>query len=271
MQNKFAFLQRLLQQAKSSHVTLLRISQHTVSLVGLCVLVAMLFVLLNPNWRDRASDAYLAFTQASPVELEPEVVADVLPIPKPDPKLVSQISKFKPAAVKQYQDDGLTDEQFDAIRGYISTKYRVSSEVTDALVKASFGTAQDLDLDPLLLLSVMAIESNFNPFAESTGGAQGLMQVMTRVHKDKFETFGGRQAAWNPIANIRVGARILKDCVNKGGSLEAGLRLYVGSTGTPGYRYGVRVLAERDRLAAAAGLSEKIELTSVDDTTIAYN
>ena len=63
------------------------------------------------------------------------------------------------------------------------------------LVKAAFDTGREVGLDPLLLLSVMAIESGFNPYAESGVGAQGLMQVMSKVHSDKFQYFGGESAA----------------------------------------------------------------------------
>ena len=75
----------------------------------------------------------------------------------------------------------------------------------------------------------MAVESSFNPFAHSPAGAQGLMQVMTKVHDDKYEAFGGVRAAFDPISNLRVGVQVLKECIARAGSLEAGLRYYVGA------------------------------------------
>src|SRR5450830_1072000 len=83
---------------------------------------------------------------------------------------------------------------------------------TDMLVSAAYLTAREIKLDPLLILAVMAIESRFNPFAESPMGAQGLMQVMSKVHHDKFQELGGVKAALNPVANIKVGSLILKEC-----------------------------------------------------------
>src|SRR3546814_8732595 len=86
--------------------------------------------------------------------------------------------------------------------------------------------------DLQLVLAVIAIESRYNPYAESHVGAQGLMQVMTSVHKDKFEAFSeGPMAALNPIANMRVGVQILYDCIKRRGSIEGGLSCYVGATG----------------------------------------
>eukprot|EP01031_Cornospumella_fuschlensis_P004096 gene4096-5118_t len=117
------------------------------------------------------------------------------------------------------------------------------------LVSAAYLTARDIKLDPLLILAVMAIESGLNPFAESPMGAQGLMQVMSKIHHEKFQDMGGVQAALNPVANIRVGSLILKDYVTRGGSVEAGLKTYVGAAAfETDDGYGSRVLAEYKRL-----------------------
>lgn len=135
---------------------------------------------------------------------------------------------------------------------YLSRRYRVAQEPLGQLVKAAFQTGRDVGLDPLLLLSVMAIESGFNPYAESGVGAQGLMQVMSKVHSDKFQYFGGKSAALDPLANIKVGALVLKDCIARGGSLAGGLRLYVGSSTQDDGGYGAKVIAERSRLRDVA-------------------
>jgi soluble lytic murein transglycosylase-like protein len=60
-------------------------------------------------------------------------------------------------------------------------------------------------------------------------GAQGLMQVMTKVHSDKYEGFGGKMAAFDPVSNLRVGAKVLKECIARAGSVEGGLKFYVGA------------------------------------------
>jgi hypothetical protein len=135
---------------------------------------------------------------------------------------------------------------------FIARRYRVAQEPVSELVRAAFDTGREVGLDPLLLLSVMAIESGFNPYAESGVGAQGLMQVMSKVHSDKFEYFGGSHAALDPLANIKVGALVLKDCIARGGSVAGGLRYYVGSTSQDDGGYGAKVLAERTRLRDVA-------------------
>jgi hypothetical protein len=96
---------------------------------------------------------------------------------------------------------------------------------------------------------MMAVESSFNPFAQSPVGAQGLMQVMTRVHDDKYEAFGGAHAAFDPVSNLRVGVQVLKECIQRAGSLQEGLRYYVGAAGADSDGgYVVRVLAEHAHL-----------------------
>ncbi len=139
-----------------------------------------------------------------------------------------------------------------AVAQYLIRKYRINQVAVELLVAAAWDAGQELALDPKLLLAVMAVESSFNPFAESVMGAQGLMQVMSRVHQDKLEPFGGTHAALNPVVNLKVGALILKDCIRRGGSIEAGLRLYVGATTNYDGVYGARVMAEQGRIAAAA-------------------
>jgi soluble lytic murein transglycosylase-like protein len=108
----------------------------------------------------------------------------------------------------------------------------------------------------------MAIESGFNPFAQSAVGAQGLMQVMTKIHSDKYETFGGKFAAFDPLANLRVGVKVLKDCIQMAGSLEGGLRYYVGAANLENDNgYAEKVMAEYGRLQLVA-TGRSVPLTS---------
>ena len=142
----------------------------------------------------------------------------------------------------------------EALRSYIARKYKVASDATRVLVDTAFKEGKNHDIDPLLLLAVMAIESRYNPYAESPVGAQGLMQVMTRVHQDKFDKYG-ENAALDPVANIKVGSVILRDCISRRGSVNAGLSCYVGATGPNDGGYSNKVLAERRRLALASGIA----------------
>jgi hypothetical protein len=142
---------------------------------------------------------------------------------------------------------------------YLARRYRVADGALRPVVAAAYDSGRELGLDPLLILAVTAIESSMNPFAESVVGAQGLMQVMTRVHADKFEAHGGEDAALDPIANVKVGSAILSELIRRGGSVERGLQLYVGAGNmVDDGGYGARVLAEHGRLRLAA--SGKVDL-----------
>ena len=57
------------------------------------------------------------------------------------------------------------------------------------------------------------------------------MQVMTRVHDDKYEAFGGNFAAFDPVTNLRVGAQVLKECISRAGSLPSWMSRRRPSTG----------------------------------------
>src|SRR3546814_68067 len=164
-------------------------------------------------------------------------------------------SKALRASIAGQHAVGLTASQAQALRSYIARKYKIAHSVAGALINTAFVVAKEKKLDPQLVLAVIAIESRYNPYAESHVGAQGLMQVMTSVHKDKFEAFSeGPMAALNPIANMRVGVQILYDCIKRRGSIEGGLSCYVGATGPRDGGYGAKVIAEWRRLAFASGI-----------------
>ena len=145
------------------------------------------------------------------------------------------------------------DREQENIARFISERYRVTVDATSEFVYHSYRAAKDTKLDPLLVLAVMSVESSFNPKAQSQAGAQGLMQVLTRVHVDKFLPFGGIPAAFDPVANIRVGSAILKEYLQREGTVEGALKSYVGAAlAEHDGGYGMKVLNARERIAAAA-------------------
>jgi soluble lytic murein transglycosylase-like protein len=157
-----------------------------------------------------------------------------------------------------------TSDEHRRIALYLSKKYQVSAEATQLIVSAAYLTGRDTGVDPMLILAVMAIESRFNPFAESVMGAQGLMQVMPQYHLDKFEDLGGKDAVLNPVANIKVGALILKDYIGRFGGVEAGLKAYSGAAeAEEDGGYAAKVLGERDRIRSAAGIGRTVPVRAV--------
>ena len=140
-----------------------------------------------------------------------------------------------------------------ALAFWLAKKYNIAPEPLSALVVEAFASGARSKLDPTLILAVVAVESGFNPFAQSPVGAQGLMQVMTQVHGEKYERFGGKLAAFDPVANMRVGVKVLQECIARADSLEAGLKLYVGAANMDDDGgYSAKVMAEYARLQAIA-------------------
>jgi soluble lytic murein transglycosylase-like protein len=140
-----------------------------------------------------------------------------------------------------------------SVAQYLSRRYHVADGAVRPLVLAARDAGRESQLDPLLILAVMAVESSLNPFAESPVGAQGLMQVMTSVHSTRFGLAADPLNALEPVANIRMGSAILSDAIRRGGSMERGLQLYVGAGNlADDGGYASRVLSEMSRLKLAA-------------------
>ena len=142
-------------------------------------------------------------------------------------------------------------KQQAALAFWLARKYGVAPEPLSVLVSEAFEIGTKAKLEPTLILAIMAIESGFNPFAQSPVGAQGLMQVMTKIHSDKYENFGGKLAAFDPVTNLRVGVKVLQECISRAGSVEGGLKFYVGAGNlADDGGYAGKVMAEYARLQA---------------------
>jgi len=217
-------------------------ARHTLALIGLAALAALALVFFRPSLLDEIKELS-PFAPTSDQRAAEEIAfAELLELPQPKYAGVSALE----------QGANLSTEQ-QRVNLWLSKRYRIAGTASTLLVGAAYEAAETVKVDPLLILAVMAIESRFNPFAESAMGAQGLMQVMSRVHREKFDNHGGPTAALNPVANIQVGARILKDMIRVSGSVQGGLKLYVGAGNleTDG-GYAAKVLAEYSRLQQVA-------------------
>ncbi|RJG06590.1 hypothetical protein D3870_11725 [Noviherbaspirillum cavernae] len=238
-------------------------AHHALMGLGIIAIGALCVMFIKPDIADhiKALSPFAAETTPEPAAT-PHQLANLMDKAGPQSQSAT--------AASANEDDKMLGNarQQQWVTNWLSKRYRVASDATDMLVSAAYLTAREIKLDPLLILSVMAIESGLNPFAESPVGAQGLMQVMSKVHHDKFQDLGGVKAALNPVANIKVGSLILKDYVKRGGSVEAGLKLYVGAGASDtDFGYGAKVLAEYRRLKEVAmGKKVPIYSTSANST-----
>jgi len=134
---------------------------------------------------------------------------------------------------------------------HVARRYRVSNEVLVPIFLTAQDSARELGLDPLLIIAVIGVESGFNPFSQSVVGAQGLMQVMPRYHTDKLPEDAGELPFFDPVTNVQVGARILRESISRNGGLVPGLQQFGGAINDPDRRYSTKVMTERQRLEQA--------------------
>jgi soluble lytic murein transglycosylase-like protein len=142
------------------------------------------------------------------------------------------------------------DREKQAVAEYIAKRYRVAEDAAAEFVAIAYSAGDQHRVDPLLILAVMAIESRYNPVAESVVGARGLMQVIAKYHPEKLDLHGGEQALLEPQVNIQVGAQILREYTRRFGDLETALQVYAGAFDEPTSRYANKVFAEKARLDA---------------------
>jgi soluble lytic murein transglycosylase-like protein len=140
------------------------------------------------------------------------------------------------------------ENRYRTLAAFLAKRYRVSQDVTFDLVSLAHTVGQQLGLDPLLIIAVIAVESGFNPIAESVAGAKGLMQVIPKYHTDKLHQFGGEKAVFDPAANVVVGAQILKEYLRRTGNLGIALQMYAGALGDYEDQYTNKVMNEKRRL-----------------------
>ena len=133
----------------------------------------------------------------------------------------------------------------------VAQRYRVSPDALLPVFEAAQAAGRELRLDPLLIISVISIESRFNPFSQSSMGAQGLMQIIPRYHPEKLPKDAGSRALFDPVTNVQIGARILQEFIQRQGGLMEGLQYYAGASDDTEQVYATKVIAEKTRLEQA--------------------
>lgn len=236
--------------AKSTpqHVSPLNHARGTALHAGSFVIFAFALVLGGAAWVLDRSDGAEAAVVMSPPPVEPaEPALETVPVavavaaPAPEPVAVSSATP--------------EDSRYRALSEFLAKRYRVSRAVTHDLVTIAHAAGQQIGVDPLLIIAVIAVESRFNPIAESVAGAKGLMQIIPRYHTDKFRDFGGVKAVFDPEANIVVGSQIIKEYLARTGNLNSALQLYVGAASDQRSAYFGKVMTEKQRLMRVVGQS----------------
>ncbi|MDR0457762.1 MAG: lytic transglycosylase domain-containing protein [Burkholderiaceae bacterium] len=230
------------------------ITHNSVALLGVIVVAATALIASHPDLRHQ-TESRLAIWLTRQQSQALQAPVDV------EQTAVDRATAADPQTLPREQEQ---------LTQWIARKYQVAPEPVAALVAEAYKAGQSAHIDPALVLAIMAIESSFNPFAQSAAGAQGLMQVMTRVHVEKYDGYGGQFAAFDPLSNLRVGVWVLRDCIDKAGSIEGGLRCYVGAAHlkTDG-GYVSKVVAEYGRLQQVIAQAHQAAPSSRPASTLA--
>lgn len=219
----------------------LSLSQHSLAAVGLAVTAALLVGLSQPGLRAVVEAHTLGWLQTRQEARADLHAADAK---AEAPEALTRTTASEPSM--------LTSEQA-AVAEWIAKRYRIALEPVSRLVLEAWSIGPRAGLEPTLILAVAAVESAFNPFAQGSGGAKGLMQVVAHAHLEKFEPLGGLRAAFDPVSNLRVGALVLKESIAEAGSVEGGLLAYMGAYSKADQsRYPERVLGEQNQLRRVA-------------------
>ncbi|QWD83848.1 lytic transglycosylase domain-containing protein [Polynucleobacter sp. MWH-P3-07-1] len=210
--------------------------------------------------------AHIIYGRASFPMLKQETIALLNPeVARIQVKSISHLadqiptSKIDPLALDSNLMSPVQNQR--AVAEFFEKKYGLDKSKIEEYVSNAVLISREVKIDPVLLLAVMSVESNFNPMTKSEAGAEGLMQVMTNVHKEKYAPYGGVAGAVKPEVNIRIGAYILKYLIATSGSLRNGLKFYVGAGNADNDGgYADKVMAERNRIIELCKSSQNNKL-----------
>ena len=212
-------LNSLIQDIRAGFV---EITRHSLAMVGLVLLAVVLTFAARPSLQTTASEWLMGWLTSRQDENQALALEELLP------------------------------EQARVTR-WLSRKYKIAPQPLGSLVAEAWQVGQLSQLPPTLILAVMAVESGFNPFAKGTQGAMGLMQIEPSAHEDTLSQFGGKLAAFDPLTNLRLGARQLQASIQQGGSIEEGVRQYGLLSGQANdSAYVERVMSEHKQLERIA-------------------
>lgn len=186
---------------------------------------------LDPVYRqpEQAQPAAAQLDSAAPEPVKPG------PSPGIDLEQVQDLASIVDDARKQAQAE------------YLAEKLRQSPQTVQRYVELAWKEAsRRVGLDPELLIAIIQKESVFRPKVQSSYGAQGLMQVVRRWHREKLHA---SESLFDPVVNIRVGTDILEEYLESAdGDLSRALAKYSGNA----RGYAKTVIDESRKLAQVA-------------------
>ena len=145
----------------------LTIAHRALLLLGVGAITALCMMFFNPNLADRLKTLSPFAESATPqavVAVAPPLT-NLMDVPAKPATASSTLAEAPALPTDDLKYIG-TPLQHQRVTNWLSKRYHVAANAADMLVAASYSTARETKLDPLLIVAVMCIESGLNPFAE---------------------------------------------------------------------------------------------------------
>lgn len=151
-------------------------------------------------------------------------------------------------------------QNIDDMKAYIQARYsKVPEELAELIAIKTNDLAKKHDVDFSLVVGLMEVESSYNPFAVSSVGAVGLLQVMPKVWA---KTYNIEKATdlHGVEKGISVGIRVLKHYIDKNkGAIAKALQGYNGANGAKGKAFSDSVFLAVGRFTSFRNNTYKVE------------
>ena len=99
-----------------------------------------------------------------------------------------------------------------------------------SVLRIAQASASRFDVDPLTVLAVIRVESRFDPYAVSSAGAMGLMQVRAETAREIAPRLGiewtSDDLLFDPDVNVLIGTCYLRSLLDRFGSVEVALAAF---------------------------------------------
>jgi soluble lytic murein transglycosylase len=109
-------------------------------------------------------------------------------------------------------------------------RIRLEAEQLERILQAVHDNALRFDLDPVMILAVIHVESRFDPRAVSSKGAMGLMQIRPATAREVAGSLGIELTAddqlFDPELNILLGSGYLRYLVDRFDDRDTALAAY---------------------------------------------
>jgi len=163
--------------------------------------------------------------QAAAISIDPIPVLEEAALPVVEEALVPVALSPQVAAIADYlqgRDMGLSETETEELASTIDEEARAHR------------------FEPGLVLAVIHVESGFDPFAVSSAGAFGLMQILPATGKELADRLGvhwkGTPTLFDPITNVKLGVAYLEELRDRFGDIRTALAAYNWGPGHIGRR-----------------------------------